>query len=136
MPPREERPFTPELAKKLEGRRVRVHRNLQNGLWSLTDNGKVVAHAESLRLSSVEFVVQPGGRDRAKAEHQRNVHAWAEGILTSRVTDYTDTIITYNPFLDKGFHTIYYEPIYQATALKFCPGGVCMGGNLNQLLLF
>lgn len=131
--PRKE--LTPELAQRLEGQKVRVHRNLNNGAWSITHHGKVVAHAEALRLHGVEFVVQGKARDRAKLERVRNVHAWAEGTFTSRLTDYTSTIVTYHPFLDKGFRTLTHEPVYQATAVKFTPQGVCMAGNINQLLL-
>lgn len=132
MPPKA---LTAELASQLEGQPVRVHRNLNNGRWSITYQGKVVAHAEALRLHGVVFVVHHRGRERAKAAKVRSVHAWAEGTFTSRQTGYTSTIVTYHPFLHQGFVTLCHEPVHQATAVKFTPQGVCLAGNINQLLL-
>lgn len=68
--------------------KVRVYRNLNAGrkraVYSVVDvkTGRVVAHAWSVSLVDVKFVVRPGGHARAQTEMRRNVHAFAVGTLT------------------------------------------------------
>ena len=135
--PREDLPFTPELQAQLRGKQVRVHRNLNNGLWSVTHNGKVVAHAEQVKLQHVTFIVGHKSRERAKRERTRNVHAWAEGILVPRFEAYPCIGVTYHPFLHAGFvfERNPAELVHQATEVAFTNRHQCLAANINQLLL-
>lgn len=50
-------------------------------VYSIQSERRVVAHARSVILRSVRFVILPAGRRRAIKTGQRNVHAFAEGTL-------------------------------------------------------
>ena len=84
-------------------RAVSVYRNLHNRCYSVTQRGRVVAHARTLRLKDVTFLVREAGRQRVLAEKKKNVHAFVKGHLVSD-TD-TDTAqldltsrVSYNPY--------------------------------------
>jgi hypothetical protein len=65
----------------LEGQRVKVYRNLQNGLFSVQFGGLVVAHLATVQLTGVVFKVTETARQRVLAQRQRNVHAYAIGTF-------------------------------------------------------
>lgn len=67
----------------LEGQRVKVHRNLQNGLFSVQFGGLVVAHLATVQLTGVVFKVTETARQRVLTQRQRNVHAYAIGTFSS-----------------------------------------------------
>lgn len=46
----------------LEGQRVKVYRNLRNGLFSVQVGGRVVAHLATVQLSGVSFRVSESAR--------------------------------------------------------------------------
>lgn len=74
-------------------RPVRVYRNLHSRLgdgrhWSIRQGQHVVAHADSLHLVDVRFVVSEKGRQRVLSERRKNVHAFAEG----RFIEYDDLL--------------------------------------------
>jgi hypothetical protein len=65
--------------------KVRVHKNLHNGLWAITIKGKIAGYCESCELSNVIIKIDEGCRERnlnrpGKAP-KRSVHLWAEGEL-------------------------------------------------------
>lgn len=84
---------------------VYVYRNLadkHNGLgrWSLLQGSHVVAHTDELLMTGfedkpVEFVVRPGGFERAQAEQRKNVHAFFKGRILNwplgLLRDWVDT---------------------------------------------
>lgn len=74
--------ITPILIVKHEidpNKKVWVYRNLQKGLWSVMQGGRVVAHAERVYLRDVTYHVRPAGRDKVRATKQKNVHAFVVG---------------------------------------------------------
>ena len=86
---------------------VKVHRNLNNGLWSVTaktgeHKNKVVHHCASISLSDVKFVVSAAGRARVIKEKRKNVHAWCVGVVTSLDDTYnikeSCKQVTYDPY--------------------------------------
>lgn len=86
------------------GTKCRIYKNLHNGLFSVMQNGKVVAHVESFLLSEVSFFVSLQGRERVIKTKQKNVHAFVSGIIDQVNNNFEDIILS-NP--DK---TVYYNP--------------------------
>jgi len=68
--------------------RVRVYRNLNNGLISvqrkIDKRWPVVGHIDSCVLRDVRFHVSEASRQRAIRENCKNVHAWGEGLLVGQ----------------------------------------------------
>ncbi len=67
-------------------RQVKVYRNLKFGkrsdpLWSVQQNGVVVAHAHNLTLFSVTFRINKKGQEQVRNTGRKNVHAYAVGYL-------------------------------------------------------
>ena len=80
---------------------VMVYKNLNNGLFSIKQAGLVVAHVESVTLSDVIFKVNQAGRNRVLKERQKNVHAFAIGLVESVNTiNNTDgaVAVSYDPY--------------------------------------
>lgn len=111
--------------------KVFVYRNLKfkhRPVYSVRDvkTGRVVAHAESITLKDVEFVVGQRGRERVIREKSKNVHAGFRGRPTSKVVNVTKEI-TYNPYKYKSFIERDGEvPIYKASFARLDEfGGSC-----------
>lgn len=100
------------------GDRVRVYRNLNNGLFSLVamsgpHKGKVVAHVGYVQLRAQDtgtmVKISLAGQARARRQGQRNVHAWIDGYLVSFGMNYTGSLpegdkrVSYVPFCHDGF---------------------------------
>lgn len=70
---------------KIRHQKVFVYRNLHQDCWSVKSKktGRVVAHADSVQLSDVEFKVSESGRQRVIREQAKNVHAGLVGKLES-----------------------------------------------------
>lgn len=80
---------------------VMIYKNLHNGLFSVKQGGLVVAHIESVLLSSVSFKVNEGGRERVIKEKKKNVHAFIVGHIlnvNSTPVSLLRRAITYNPY--------------------------------------
>lgn len=103
--------FISESQKKLLklnilGEKVMVYYNLNKHTFSIQKGGLVVAHADYVRLSDVEFRVRKGGLDRVRREQTKNVHAFVIGTLLdlcdhpcNDIPDESDGIpVTYNPY--------------------------------------
>lgn len=88
-----------------------VHRNLRVGGWTIRQSGTKVGHAHFVVMTGVRFVVQPAGNERAKERGQRNVHAFARGMIAltkfsvvMNEHDMTGLVkIDYNPFEHDSF---------------------------------
>jgi hypothetical protein len=63
--------------------KVFVYRNLHQNCWSVKskDTQRVIAHADEVQLSGVEFKVSQAGRERVLREKSKNVHAGLVGTL-------------------------------------------------------
>ena len=91
--------------------RVRVHFNLRTHLWSITamsgpDRGRVVQHSAIFALTRCRFIVSEAGRQRVLAKHQRQVHAWVEGLVAQPLSQQPKDAVEfrYNPY-DGGTFT-------------------------------
>ena len=83
---------------------VEVYLNLNKNIWSVRENGKVIAHMGKVGLSDVTFRVQPAGRARVLREGKKNVHAYAKGNYDSSMTTLDlGREITYNPYKYESF---------------------------------
>jgi hypothetical protein len=90
--------------------KVDVYWNLHKKLFSIRQNGKVIAHMGKLCLTDVDFRVQPAGRDRVRKTGRKNVHAYVKGeynhALLSTISDEDmedARRITYNPYQHDTF---------------------------------
>lgn len=127
------RPLTIDL----EGQRVKAHRNLKNGLWSVLikvdGREKVVGHVSEVNLTDVTFHVREGGRQRVITEKCKNVHAFAIGIFTARnVAEGPQlTGITYNPYKVGHFYQEADEtPIFGASQVRLA--GTKASATINE----
>jgi hypothetical protein len=92
------------------GDAVRVHRNLNNGMWVITattgaHKGLVVAYADAVALDNVTTKVSVARQAKVAAGAHRDVHAWLVGTL-STVCDADDTmgrVVTYRPHVAPVF---------------------------------
>lgn len=68
---------------KARGMKVFVYRNLHQDCWSVRsrETGRVIAHADEVQLSNVEYKVSEAGRQRVLREKSKNVHAGLVGTL-------------------------------------------------------
>jgi hypothetical protein len=105
------------------GKKVMVYYNLHKQTFSVTYDGKVIMHADYVKLGDVEFRVRKGGKERVRSEKSKNVHAFVIGRLLDYceypcdelpVTD-SNRIVTYNPYRHDSFvYKQSEEPIYGA----------------------
>lgn len=97
--------------------RVDVYRNLHKGMYSIRQDGVVVAHAPSVVLANPTFKVSTAGRERVRKEKRKNVHAIVRGELVGigETPCFADPIlVTYNPYKNETFVTTDGEPIHSA----------------------
>lgn len=96
------------------GQKVRVYRNLINGLISVQHSIKgrgwiLSGHCDNCVISEVSLQVSEAGRQRVLNDKKRNVHAYAAGRLISREPKdiYVPTKaikIGYNPYKHGFFY--------------------------------
>lgn len=107
----------------LEGQRVKVYRNLQNGLFSVQFGGLVVAHLATVQLTGVVFKVTETARQRVLSQRQRNVHAYAIGTFRSSQQPTATEPISYNPYHAGHFFRVQDQaPIHSAQAVVLTQG--------------
>lgn len=95
---------------------VEIYKNLHNGLFSVRQNGLVVAHLESFKLRQVFFKVNESGRQRVLKEKKKNVHAFICGLLDESMINFITpekeafflelveaTKLYYNPYKTERF---------------------------------
>jgi hypothetical protein len=92
------------------GTQVRVHQNLNltrkhgRAVWSITVQGKVVAHCDTITIADVTFKVSEATRRRVVRAHCREVHAWCIGTIAAPLpADMPRVPITYNPYRSGSF---------------------------------
>ena len=89
---------------------IEVYRNLnrKGKVYSIKQQGLVVAHTTSICMFASTFVVNQSGKKRAIETKQRNVHAFIRGFYATNVIGLTSKdrlpiTIMYKPFDKKGF---------------------------------
>lgn len=103
-----------------------LYRNLRTGGFSIKHKGLVVAGDSLFTMKKVEFKINQTGRERARKEKQKNVHAfivakgWARPAMVKwcvydimRKAKYRE--VSYNPYGENNFFYVdTNEPIYKA----------------------
>ena len=96
------------LLSELIGQRVRVHKNLHRGDWSVTVRGKVVANVPTVTLGDVSFHNCESMRVRwCINRHRRKVVGWAIGTVLEEKNPSSSLAseLTYNPLESSEFRT-------------------------------
>jgi hypothetical protein len=70
-------------------------------VYSVRQDGKVVAHAEFVKLREATFVVREAGRQRVLMTGRKNVHAWVRGYLEPATSEW---------FAERGASRAKYNP--------------------------
>jgi hypothetical protein len=92
---------------------VQVYKNLHKNMWSVRQQGKIVAHTDTILLKDCEYRVGEKGRQRVIESKSKNVHAYITGFVVDEIPDetYVDDddchyyrIVTYNPYKLPYFH--------------------------------
>lgn len=97
--------------------RVAVYWNIRKHIFSVMDHGLVVAHVDHIKLRTVNFVVQPGGRDAVRRTGCKNVHAFVRGeIIPDDSPLILDGRARYNPMRDMTWVTEHDVPLTRAEA--------------------
>ena len=105
------------------GKKVMVYYNLHKHTFSVTYDGKVIMHADYVKLGDVEFRVRQRGKEKVRTEKSKNVHAFVIG----RLLDYCEfpcddlpvkpfgKVVTYDPYkFDTFVYKTTQEPVYNA----------------------
>lgn len=93
------------------GKKVMVYYNLHKHTFSVVYDGKVILHADYVKLTDVEFRVRPGGKEKVRKDKSKNVHAFVIGTLIDycqypceNIPEPTSNdIVTYNPYKHDTF---------------------------------
>ena len=105
------------------GDKVMVYYNLHKHTFSISRNGRVIAHADYVKLTDVEFRVRQGGREKVVREKSKNVHSFVIGTLEDYCkfpcdnlpSEPNSNIVTYNPYKYNSYvMKDTEEPIYSA----------------------
>ena len=108
----ENKSFTMSEYQSFKGRKidfnqkVEIYKNLHNGLFSVRQNGLVVAHVESIVLSYPRIKINESGRQKVIRDKAKNVHAFITGFpncVNKCFTIDDKHAITYNPYKYKTF---------------------------------
>lgn len=117
--------------------RVEVYRNLNKNCFSVRalegpEKGRVIEHVRSVAIKSPQFVVQPAGREKARREGYKNVHAFIRGELCSKTQedfyrshkDFTWGEAKYDPYVHDSWVNDFDKPLEKAriAVLEFYSG--------------
>jgi hypothetical protein len=115
--------ITDDNEKTYIGDKVMVYYNLHKHTFSISRNGRVIAHADYVKLTDVEFRVRQGGREKVIREKSKNVHSFVIGTLEDYCkfpcenlpSEPNSNIVTYNPYKYNSYVIKdTEEPIYSA----------------------
>jgi hypothetical protein len=115
-----------EHTDELIGKRVMVYYNLHKKTFSVQYRGRVMMHADYVKLKDVEFRVREGGKEKVRQEMRKNVHAFVIGDLVDYCKfpcenlppESNDKVITYNPYkYDSFVKRDTEEPVYNANEI-------------------
>jgi hypothetical protein len=119
--------FSYDDEKDYIGKKVMVYYNLHKHTFSVTYDGRVIAHADYVKLENVVFRVRQGGRDKVLKDKRKNVHSFVIGTLIdyckfpceNMPEEPNNDIVTYNPYKYNSYvMKDTEEPIYNAGEVK------------------
>jgi hypothetical protein len=96
---------------------VDVYRNLNRGGYSVVQGRLVVAHVESITLSSCTMHVSEWRRQRVVARKRKEVHAVVKGYI-AQPSDQPTVPFTYNPYKAAYFHTKDGVPVHSSSYVR------------------
>ena len=105
------------------GMRVRCHKNLHNGMWAVTQKGKVIAYVTEVALSDVTFVYYETLRLKCVAMKRRKVCAWAQGVIADVPKGGRTARLCYNPFRAATFTTERGAALTHCESVEFAADG-------------
>lgn len=110
----------------LLGLKVRVYRNLHNGLFSVQHRGRVIAHLPALTLRTASFAVQPAGRAKVLVTKRKNVHAFVTGTVVLPLTNpaWAAERVSYNPYEAAHFTFADGTAAHRALAVHIASTGI------------
>tara|TARA_R100000458_G_scaffold16764_1_gene14416 strand:- start:690 stop:1064 length:375 start_codon:yes stop_codon:yes gene_type:complete len=94
--------------KLIEGETVRVHKNLNNGKWSISaripkKGFQVVAHLDTVTLLNVTPKISQAGIKRIRTKKVRAVVAYLEGTFTFNNVSALSIGVFFNPYKNTHF---------------------------------
>ena len=99
---------------------LQVYRNLNRDCWSVRLRGRVIGHLDALALRDVTLVIQPAGQARVRASGQKNVHAYARGIIEPQARSCSGTTrARYDPKTRDTFELEDGTPIFRCGLAVF-----------------
>lgn len=94
--------------------------------WSIREGGRVVGHRDSLALRDVTFRVSASGVDRIRRRSQREVVAYARGVLFESGPVPPDALgVRFDPYRAASFLLPDGSPIAAAALVVFLADGSC-----------
>lgn len=80
--------------------------NRKGFIFSIRQDGLVVAHTDKIVLKDCEFIVGEAGKKRCLKTKVRNVHAYVRGTIGSNedIQSTFSFLLLYDPYLEKGFY--------------------------------
>lgn len=107
---------------------IEVYRNLnrKGKVYSIRQNGIVVAHSTAICIRDAQFLVNKSGKEKAIKTKTRNVHAFVRGFYatsgmgTTAKNNDLPIFIHYNPFKPWGFYHIYGDKTIELKGARFC----------------
>lgn len=112
----------------VSNQKVKVYRNLQAKCLSVMEQGLIVGHAQTVRLTDVSFKVSQAGRERCLQRQRKTVHAFVVGKLQEAIGEVAEPDgikVSYNPYKAGHFYNAATgEPIYKAQSVVITPCGV------------
>ena len=98
------KPFEPELP---IGKLVRVYRNVHQNCYSVVsvDTGRVVAHADTVRLRDCRFHVNPKGVQKIRETKRKRVVAYVQGYFMGweGKQEQAQQSVRFNPYENETF---------------------------------
>jgi hypothetical protein len=120
----------------LIGKRIRVHRNLNNGLWSVRYASEPVVHVTSIHLKRVLFYLNPKAQAKIAGGANRTVHAWATGEVVAEAHPHSTNRLLYDPRIHASFLDSTTQEVVTAAyfaSFEQRPGDETPGCYINQL---
>jgi hypothetical protein len=122
------KPFQPELP---IGKLVRVYRNVHQNCYSIVsaDTGRVIAHADSVRLRDCKFHVNTKGVAKIRETRRKRVVAYVQGYFMGweGKQPTAQKAIRFNPYLWDSFVDSHQQPVRSSWAVDLDPKGWIWG---------
>ncbi|MCJ2006744.1 hypothetical protein [Methylobacterium sp. J-092] len=110
---------------------VDVYRNLRRRAFSIREGGRVVGHRQAVMLRDVTFIVSAAGVRRVRSRGQREVVAFARGVLSESPLAEQAVRVRFDPYRAADFTLPDGTSIKAAAVVSFLADGSCWASNLS-----